>query len=74
MPKIESLPDIDWSPEAALSSIQEGINDIDELFIIYHSKEDGMLYSSAAGMTTKDAFWMLEFEKARLIRLVTEGM
>jgi len=72
MAKIESLPDIDWSPEAALAHIQEQLGDIDELFIVYRSKEDDKLYSAAANMTTKDAFWMLEYEKARLIRLVTE--
>jgi len=72
MSKIEQLPDINWSPEAALAHIQEMAGDIDELFIIYRSKEDGKLYSAAANMNTKDAFWMLEYEKARLIKLVTE--
>ena len=72
MGKIEQLPDINWSAEAALAHIQEQVDDIGELFIIYRSKEDGKLYSAAANMNTKDAFWMLEYEKARLIRLVTE--
>ena len=72
MGKIEQLPDINWSPEAALAHIQEQIDDIDELFVVYRSKEDEKLYSAAANMTTKDAFWMLEYEKARLIRLVTQ--
>ena len=74
MAKIESLPDIDWPPEAAIASLEEESSNIEELFIIYRSKEDGKVYSIAAGVTVKDAFWLLEFEKARLIRIVTEGM
>lgn len=72
MAKIESLPDIDWSPAAALAHIHEEVDNIDELFVIYRAKDDGKLYSAAANMNTKDAFWMLEYEKARLVRLVTE--
>ena len=50
MGKIEQLPDINWSPEAALAHIDEMADDIDELFIIYKSKENGKLYSASANM------------------------
>ena len=67
MAKIESLPGKDWSPAAAIANLLEDIDDIDEVLIIYTSKEDGMQYSQAANITTKDALWMLEVEKTRIV-------
>lgn len=67
MAKIESLPGKDWSPAAAITNLLEDVDDIDEVLIIYTSKENGMQYSQAANMTTKDALWMLEVEKTRIV-------
>ena len=67
MAKIESLPGKHWSPAAAIANLMENVDDIDEVLIIYTSKENGVQYSQAANITTKDALWMLEVEKTRII-------
>jgi len=72
MAKIESLPGKDWSPAAALANLLEDADDIDEIIILYRSKEDGHQYSQAGNMNGKDALWMLEYEKNRLITQLME--
>ena len=64
---IKSLPGIHWSPAAALADVQVDIDDIRDIFIIYHrkNKEHPDDYNSdwlchrAANLTNKDIHWML---------------
>lgn len=63
MAKIESLPNIDWSPAACLANLLENADDIEEMIIIYRSKEDGIQYSAGGNICRRDALWMIELEK-----------
>lgn len=65
MAKIESLPDIHWSPAAALANLLEEADEIEEIIIIYRDKTGQ--YSQCGNMVRKDALWMLELEKKRLL-------
>lgn len=73
MAKIESLPNTGWSPAAALANLLEDVDDVSEVFIIYRDLE-GNQYSQAGNMLYKDALWMLEFEKQRLIQAKMAGI
>lgn len=67
MAKIESLPDIHWSPAAALANLLEDADDIGEILILYRLKSNDKLYSQSGNMVNKDVLWMLELEKKRLL-------
>lgn len=67
MAKIESLPNIHWSPAASLANLLEDADDIEEMIIVWRSKEDGQQYSQGGNIARKDALWMLEIEKKRLM-------
>ena len=67
MAKVESLPNIHWSPAAALANLLEDSDDIEEMIIIWKSKEDGCQYSQGGNIARKDALWLLEVEIRRLM-------
>jgi len=67
MSKIESLPNIHWSPAAALANLLEDADDIEEMIIVWRSKEDGQQYSQGGNIARKDALWMLEIERLRVL-------
>lgn len=66
MAKVEPLPNIHWSPAAALANLLEDADDIEEVIILYRTK-DGEQYYQGGNLTRKDALWMLEIEKKRLM-------
>ena len=67
MSKIESLPGIQWSPAAALADVMESVDDIEEIIILYTRKSDEYQCSRSANLLRKDALWMLEIEKQRVL-------
>jgi len=67
MAKIESLPNIQWSAKASLANLLEEADDIEEMIVLYRSKEDGRQYSQGGNISRRDALWMLEVEKLRLL-------
>ena len=67
MAKVEPLPNIHWSPAAALANLLEDADDIEEIIIVWRSKEDECQYSQGGNIARKDALWMLEVEIRRLM-------
>lgn len=63
---IDHLPNIPWSPEAALGDAMNRTDDMECVVVIWLDKE-GIQHYRGAGGVEKDILWMLETEKNSLI-------
>ena len=62
---IHNLPNIGWSPGAALVDASEHINNMDIVTVIWTDK-DGRQHSRSSG-TRKDILWVIECEKHAIV-------
>lgn len=56
---IETLPGIHWSPKALFADIKGEIDDMEDVFIMYHKKGEEPIYWVAAGLKISDVLWMM---------------
>lgn len=63
---ISHLPNIPWSPEAAIGDAMNNAKEMDCVIVIWVDKNDEV-HSRAAGCVKKDVLWLLEAEKNSLM-------
>lgn len=56
---IKSLPGIHWSPKAVFADIEHEIDDMENVFIMYHKKGEEPMHYIAAGLKQGDILWMM---------------